>query len=59
LREQIGNRLEKVSLNPMENDLEAEARVATEQYQALLTYAKRPDGLPLKLERDRRAEMWG
>ena len=57
LREQIGSRLEKVSLNPMENDLEVEARLAKEQYAALLDYAKRPDGLPQKLDRDRRAEM--
>jgi hypothetical protein len=41
----------------MENDLEAEAKLATEQYQALSAYAKGPDGLPRKLERDRRAEM--
>lgn len=57
LREQIGNRLEKVSLNPMENDLQVEAKLATEQYEALLDYAKRPDGLPRKLDRDRREEM--
>ena len=57
LREQIGNRLERVSLNPMENDLQAEAKLAAEQYEALLAYAKRPDGLPQKLDRDRRAEM--
>jgi hypothetical protein len=57
LREQIGARLEKVSLNPMENDLQVEARLATEQYEALLAYAKRPDGLPQKLSLDRRAEM--
>jgi hypothetical protein len=57
LREQIGNRLEKVSLNPMENDLQAEAKVANEQYAALLAYAKQPDGLPRKLNQDRRAEM--
>jgi hypothetical protein len=57
LREQLGNRLERVSLNPMENDLEAEAKLAREQYEALLDYAKRPDGLPQKLDRDRRAEM--
>jgi hypothetical protein len=57
LREQIGNRLERVSLNPLENDLEVEAKLATEQYEALLAYAKRPDGLPRKLNRDRRAEM--
>lgn len=57
LREQIGKRLEKVSLNPLENDLEAEAQIATQQYDALLAYARRPDGLPQKLNRDRRAEM--
>lgn len=57
LREQIGGRLEKVSLNPMENDLQAEANLATEQYRALLHYARRSDGLPKKLDRDRRAEM--
>jgi hypothetical protein len=57
LREQIGRRLEKVSLNPLENDLEVEARLAKQQYEALLAYAKRPDGLPAKLDRDRRAEM--
>ncbi|MEP6742415.1 MAG: hypothetical protein ABJB61_07940 [bacterium] len=57
LRKQIGRRLEKVSLNPLENDLEVEARLAKQQYEALLAYAKRPDGLPAKLERDRRAEM--
>jgi len=57
LREEIGSRLEKVSLNPMENDLQAEARLATVQYEALMAYAKRPDGLAEKLKRDRRAEM--
>jgi len=57
LREQISSRLERVSLNPMENDLQAEAKLATEQYEALLAYAKRPDGLPQKLDRDRRSEM--
>lgn len=57
LREQIGSRLERVSLNPMENDLQAEAKLATEQYAALLAYAKRPDGLPRKLDRDRRVEL--
>ncbi len=57
LREQIATRLEKVSLNPMENDLQVEAKLATEQYEALMAYAKRPDGLAQKLNRDRRAEM--
>lgn len=57
LREQLGNRLEKVSTNPFENDLQAEARLAKQQYAALLAYAQRPDGLAQKLDRDRRAEM--
>jgi hypothetical protein len=57
LRDRIGDRLEKVSLNPMENDLQVEAKLAAEQYAALLAYAQRSDGLPLKLQRDRQLEM--
>lgn len=57
LREEISNRLERVSLNPLENNLEAEAQLAREQYSALIAYAKRADGLPAQLDRDRRAEM--
>jgi hypothetical protein len=57
LRKQIDVRIEKVSLNPLENDLAAESKLAVEQYDALLAYAKRADGLPAKLDRDRRAEL--
>jgi hypothetical protein len=57
LREQIDGRLEKVSLNPLENDLAVEAKLARSQYEALLAYASKSDGLPAKLDRDRRAEM--
>jgi hypothetical protein len=57
LRGEISRRLENVSLNPLENGVEAESRLAREQYEALLAYAARPDGLPAKLERDRRAEL--
>jgi hypothetical protein len=57
LREQLGSSLERVSLNPLENDLQAEAKLAVDQYAALLAYAQRPDGLPRKLDRDRRTEM--
>jgi hypothetical protein len=56
LREQITQRLEKVSLNPLENDLETEAKLATQQYAALLAYTNSPEGLPARLARDRRAE---
>jgi hypothetical protein len=44
-------------LNPFENDLEAEANLARQQYDALVAFAKNPDGLAAKLERDRRAEL--
>jgi hypothetical protein len=58
LREELSERLERVSLNPLENDMDAEARLAREQYAALLNYARRPaKGLTDKLERDRRTEL--
>ena len=58
LREELSQRLERVSLNPLENDLDAEAQLARAQYAALLEYARRPaKGLNAKLARDRRAEL--
>jgi hypothetical protein len=57
LRSEVSGRLETISLNPFENDLNAEAKIATQQYDALLAYAKDPKGLAEKLERDRRAEL--
>ena len=57
LRDEISARLEKVSLNPLENDLDAETKLAQTQYKALMAYASRPDGLAKTLERDRRREM--
>ncbi|HEV2913847.1 MAG TPA: hypothetical protein VGX92_11265 [Pyrinomonadaceae bacterium] len=57
LRDQIASRLERVSMNPLENDLRAETQVARDQYASLVEYARRPEGLPARLDRDRRAEM--
>ncbi|HWS89760.1 MAG TPA: hypothetical protein VN282_22525 [Pyrinomonadaceae bacterium] len=57
LREEIGQRVETVSLNPLENDLDAEARLARQQYAALVAAAKDPKGLAARLDRDRREEM--
>jgi hypothetical protein len=57
LRSQVGDEVEKISLNPFENDLNAEANIAIEQYKALVAFAQDPNGLAAKLERDRRAEM--
>jgi hypothetical protein len=57
LRSEITDRLKTVSLNPMENSIQAERSLAKEQYAVLLNYATRSDGLAAKLARDRRAEM--
>jgi len=57
LRKEIASRVEKVSINPLENDLEAELNLARGQYRNLVEYAKSPDGLRLKLEKDRILEM--
>ncbi|MEP6920310.1 MAG: hypothetical protein ABI967_04220 [bacterium] len=57
LRDLIDSRLEKVSLNPLENDLTAEAKLAQQQYEALVAYAQKPDGLSARLDRDRRREL--
>jgi hypothetical protein len=57
LRDEISGRLERVSLNPLENSMESEAQLARDQYAALLAYARRADGLAAQLDRDRRAEM--
>ncbi len=57
LRSEVSGRLEKISLNPFENDLKAEANIAHAQYNALVAFAKDPDGLAAKLEQDRRAEL--
>ena len=45
LREQLGNRLERVSLNPMENDVEAEAKLATRAIRGVARLCKAPGRL--------------
>ncbi len=55
-RDEIDRRLESASINPLDNDYEAEAQLARSQYAALVDYARRPNGLPARLDRDRRAE---
>ncbi len=57
LQREIERRLELVSLNPLSNDSQSEIKLARQQYDALVDFSRRPDGLPAKLERDRRAEM--
>ena len=57
LRNEIERRLENVSVNPLNNDNQTEVSLARQQYESLITYAGRPDGLAARIERDRRAEM--
>lgn len=57
LRTEIERRVQNVSLNPLNNDDESEMRLARQQYDALVEFARRPEGLSAKIERDRRAEM--
>ena len=57
LRNEVSGRIETISLNPFENDFNAEANIALDQYAALMDFAKDPNGLAAKIERDRRAEM--
>jgi hypothetical protein len=57
LRDELVRRLETVSINPMSNDSESEIELARKQYEALVDFARRENGLPAKVERDRREEM--
>ena len=57
LRNEIERRIQNVSLNPLNNNDEAEVELARQQYESLIEYAQKPDGLSAKIERDRRAEM--
>ncbi|MFN0138483.1 MAG: hypothetical protein ACKVQW_00155 [Pyrinomonadaceae bacterium] len=57
LRDELTTRIESVSLNPLENDSDAQESIARKQYQNLLDYARDPDGLPAKIRNDRREEM--
>jgi len=57
LRADLQKRLEILGVNPMEESVFAETKIAQRQYAALVKYAQDPDGLPARLERDRRAEL--
>jgi hypothetical protein len=57
MRAEIARRVESIADNPLENDVETELELARNQYQSLLNYALRPDGLQARLQRDRRAEL--
>jgi hypothetical protein len=57
LKGELLSRLDHLALNPLENGAAAEAKLAREQYNALVKYAQSPGGLAAKLERDRRKEL--
>jgi hypothetical protein len=57
LRETVADRIEHATLNPLENDTDAEAKLARKQYANLMEFVRRPDGLAAKLSEDRREEM--
>jgi hypothetical protein len=57
LRAEIGRRLEFIADNPLENDLKTELQLARNQYEIVLAYAGRSDGLEARLQRDRRDEI--
>jgi hypothetical protein len=56
-RREVDQRLEKLSINPLENDLADELNLARGQYKNLVEYARSPEGLTKKLEKDRIREM--
>ena len=57
LEREIERRVELVSVNPLSNDNQSEIQLARQQYDALVDFARRPNGLPARIERDRREEM--
>lgn len=57
LRAELEDRIETVTLNPLSNDMNTEIELARQQYDELVEFARRSNGLPAKVERDRREEM--
>ncbi len=57
LKSELLSRLDHLALNPLENRVAAEGQLAREQYHALLRYAREPEGLAARIERDRRKEL--
>jgi hypothetical protein len=57
LSDLLSEGLRHMSHNPLENSEAAERQLANDQYRALLAAAKSPEGLSVRLERERSAEM--
>ncbi|HEV7395430.1 MAG TPA: hypothetical protein VGN86_02870, partial [Pyrinomonadaceae bacterium] len=56
LRVQLEKGLERLSTNPLETSTKFDRNLAVAQYQSLQAYAVRPDGLAVRLERERSSE---
>ncbi|MEO8026906.1 MAG: hypothetical protein ABI823_10545, partial [Bryobacteraceae bacterium] len=56
-RKNLLRRLDKLGMNPLEDNVFQQSTFAKLQYQSLTAYARDPDGLLKKLNRDRRAEL--
>ena len=56
-RQDLQRRLERMGLNPLEDNVFKQRKFAEGQYSALLNYARDERGLAHKLDKDRRAEL--
>jgi hypothetical protein len=57
LRKELNKGLDDLSINPLEHRNKTDEELASAQYDALQSYALRPDGLPARLERERGEEL--
>jgi hypothetical protein len=57
LRNDLLKRLENLGVNPLEDSVFDEVKIAQRQYAALLRYAQDPNGLAKRVEQDRRSEL--
>lgn len=57
LRSDLLKHLEILGINPLEDSISNEEKLARSQYDALLKYAADPQGLPARIEHDRNAEL--
>ncbi|MFM2123883.1 MAG: hypothetical protein RL328_334, partial [Acidobacteriota bacterium] len=57
LREDLQKRLDVLGVNPLEESIGDEFRVADRQFAALVASASDPNGLPARVEKDRASEL--
>lgn len=57
LRTALMKDLEILGINPLEDSIFDEGKIARRQYAALLKYADDPRGLPARIDRDRNEEL--